>query len=327
MRYFVTGATGFIGSWVAQFLVEKGEEVTCLIRESSNLRWLKELPVELVKGSLFQPETLKEAIKQADYVLHIAGVTKALSIEDYYRGNVDTTRNLMELIRGYNPGIKKLVFLSSQAAVGPSLEGRALVESDPPHPISDYGRSKLKSEEVVLKYQNEIPVTILRPPAVYGPRDSDILNVFKNIHWGVNLKVGIKDQVVSIIHVHDLARGIILAAELPQSAGETYFICNDEPVAWSEVTYYLQDIMNKKRVITISIPPGVARGIATLIEFQARLRGKPTILNRQKIAEVDAQYWVISNEKIKNQLHFVPHIPLYDGLFETWRWYRQMGWL
>ena len=326
MNYFITGATGFIGSWVAQFLAEKGEQVTCLIRATSNLRWLQALPVTFAEGSLFDKESLKEPVKNADYVLHIAGITKAVTVQDYYRGNVQATRNLLEVIRDVKPEIRKFVHISSQAAAGPSPEGVALTENYPAQPVSDYGKSKLESEREVLQFRQHFPITILRPPAVYGPRDTDVFEVFKNIQHGINLKVGGIDQLVSIIHVHDLARGILLTAESPQSHGQTYFICNDQPIAWSQVTAMLSEIMQKK-VLTIPIPYSVAYGVSGVIELIARLRKKPTILNRQKMKEVNARYWVISNEKIKAELGFEPRVPLYEGLKETWQWYRNMGWL
>lgn len=326
MNYFITGATGFIGSWVTQFLTEQGNRVTCLIRRTSNLRWLKNLPVELVEGTLFRSDSFKEALQTADYVLHIAGVTKALSIQEYYRGNVEATRNLLDTIKAINPGIKKFVHVSSQAAVGPSPGNTALTEASPPHPISDYGKSKLESEKLVFHYQDVFPVTILRPPTVYGPRDTDVLEVFRNISRGINLQVGRTEQVVSIIHVFDLARGIILAAEHPNAAGEIYFICNDQPVGWSQVTAKIAEILQKKP-ITIPIPYPIAYGVSALMELQARVLGKATILNRQKMQEVAAGYWVISNRKIKTELNFEPRVPLSEGLAETLRWYQETGWL
>jgi len=326
MNYFITGATGFIGSWVTQLLTEQDNRVTCLVRKTSNLRWIKDLPVELVEGTLLNPDSFKAALQTADYVLHIAGVTKALSIQDYYRGNVEATRNLLDVITVVNPKIKKFVHISSQAAAGPSPGNTALTETSLPHPISDYGKSKLESEKLVLQYKEAFPVTILRPPTVYGPRDTDVFEVFKNISRGINLKVGRTDPVVSIIHVLDLARGIILAAEHPQSAGEIYFICNDEPVAWSRVSAEIAEIMQKKP-ITISIPYPIAYGVSALMELQARILKKATILNRQKMQEVAAGYWVISNQKIKAGLNFASRVALSEGLAETWKWYREMGWL
>lgn len=326
MNYFITGATGFVGSWVAQELSRKGEQVTCLVRKTSNLKWLKGLPAAYHYGSLLEPETLKEGIRNADYVLHIAGVTKALSLKEFYSGNVEATRNILEVVKAENPGIKKFVHISSQAAAGPSAGKLPKDETAPANPLTDYGRSKLQSEETARQYMEFFPLTILRPPTVYGPRDTDVFEVFKNVRMGVNLKVGSNDPVVSIIHAFDLARGIMVAAEHPKSSGETFFITNEEPCAWSEVIDILQKLMHKK-VLTIPIPYPLAYSAGAAMELAARLSGKPTILNRQKIREVRAGYWVASSRKIKEYLGFTPRLSLQQGLKETLEWYQEHKWL
>ena len=328
MKYFLTGATGFVGSWVAKQLVDKDEEVACLVRKTSNLRWLKDLPVEYHYGSLNDPESLKAGIKTADYVLHIGGVTKALTIDEFYKGNVEATRNILDVVMAVNPGLKKFVYVSSQAAAGPSPPnpGKAMDETAAMQPLTDYGTSKLQGEEVVLAFMPDLPITILRPPTVYGPRDTDVFEVFKNVKNRVNLKIGSHDPVVSIIHVYDLARGIIHAAEHPKSNGEVYFIANKKPCVWSEVIDILQALMDRK-VVNIPVPYPVAYGFGGVVEFFSKLNGKPSILNRQKMREVNAGYWVISSQKIKEQLDFSCEISLRDGFKNSLEWYQNEGWL
>ncbi|MCB0304454.1 MAG: NAD-dependent epimerase/dehydratase family protein [Calditrichaeota bacterium] len=326
MRYFVTGATGFVGSWVAQQLVERGDEVICLARKTSNLRWLKDLPVQYHYGSLLDAKSLQDGIKSADYVLHIGGVTKALSIQEFYAGNVEATRNLMETVKTVNPDVKRVVYVGSQAAVGPSPQGTLLDETCEMAPITDYGTSKMQGEAVAREYMADLPVTILRPPAVYGPRDTDVFEVFKSVKNRVNLKVGSGDPHVSIIHVFDLARGIIEAALHEKSAGETYFICNETPCYWSEVIAILEKLM-EKQVLNLAIPYPVANLFAGAMELAGRLSGKPTILNRQKIREVNAAHWIVSAEKIKRELGFTTQLSLEAGLAQTLEWYQEQGWL
>ncbi|NOX37348.1 MAG: NAD-dependent epimerase/dehydratase family protein [Calditrichaeota bacterium] len=328
MKVFVTGATGFVGSWVvAEFIRQYPEaQLVCLVRPTSNLRWLQHQPVILFTGSLTDPESLLPALEGVDYVLHIAGVTKALHIADYYRGNVAATQNLLEAVYRAAPDVQKVVHISSQAAVGPSPSPEPIDESHPCHPITDYGKSKLESEKIARQWMDRLPITILRPPAVYGPRDTDVFQVFKNLKWGIELKIGGREQWVSIIHVFDLARGIVLAATHPASAGETYFVCNDDVYPWSHITRLLQQIIGKKAV-TLSIPYPIAYGAAAIIEAVAYLRRKPTILNRQKMREVRQPYWGISNRKIKQQLGFRQSISLEEGLRQTFQWYLEQGWL
>jgi len=326
MRVFLTGATGFVGSWVAEKLVDKGYETTCLVRKTSNLRWIEHLPLTLTYGSLFDEKSLEKGLEGADYLLHIAAVTKALKIQEYYRGNAEATENILKICKEKNPSIKKIIHVSTQAVVGPSPSKETIFEDAICHPLTDYGKSKLQSEQIVQNYMQDLPITILRPPTVYGPRDTDVFEVFKNIKFGINLKVGSKEQHVSLIHVLDLAEGIIHAMESPKGIGEIYFICNEKIYKWSEVVNKLSEIMNKKP-ITLPIPTNMAYGVSAAIELWANIRNKPTILNRQKIREVTEPYWTISNHKIKTELGFSPKISLEEGLRMSVEWYRENGWL
>lgn len=326
MKVFMTGATGFVGSWVAEKLIEKGGEVTCLVRRSSNLKWIQHLPLKHHYGSLSDSDSLKEGAKNADYILHIGGVTKALKVEEYYRGNVQATENLLEAVLAVNPNLKKFVHLSSQAAVGPSESLTPIDETHPCRPLTDYGKSKLQTEQIVRQYFDKLPVTILRPPTVYGPRDTDVFEAFRNVKYGINLKIGKAEQYVSLIHVFDLAEAIVHTAQSDKGCGETYFVCNDQPYPWSEIVGLIKDIMGK-RTIDLSVPYAVAYGIASFTEAAAKLRGKATILNRQKMQEIRQPYWTVSNQKMKAQLKFSPQLSLQQGIRITLEWYRQNGWL
>ena len=326
MRYFVTGGTGFVGSWVVKQLTDAGNDVTCLVRKTSNLRWLEGLPVQYCYGSLNDPHSMAEAIAQSDYILHIAGVTKALKPEAYYRGNVTATQNLLNVTLVENSKVRQVVVVSSQAACGPSLPGQKKTEEDPCTPLTDYGKSKLQADQIAQSFFDKLPITILRPPTVYGPRDTDVLEVFKTVKAGVNLKVGGKDPEVSIIHVFDLARGIITAATDNRATGQIFNICNPEPCVWSDVISILQGIMNKK-VLNIPVPYAAAYAFAGIMELGAKLTGKPSILNRQKMIEVNAARWVYSSEKIRRILGFETEISLPKGLEDTYRWYLENKWL
>jgi nucleoside-diphosphate-sugar epimerase len=326
MKVFLTGATGFVGGWVAEKLVEKGYDTICLVRKTSNLRWIEHLPVTLHYGSLFEEKSLEKGVQGVDYVLHIAAVTKALKIKEYYRGNVLATENILKICKEKNPLIKKIIHVSTQAVVGPSPSREPISEDVDCHPLTDYGKSKLESEQIVRNYMKELPITILRPPTVYGPRDTDVFEVFKNVKFGVNLKVGIKEQYVSLIHVFDLAEGIIHAMEASKGKGEIYYICNEEIYEWSEVVNKLSKIMHKKP-ITLPIPTSLAYGVSAAIELWANIRKQPTILNRQKIREVTEPFWTISNRKIRTELGFIPKLSLEDGLRITVEWYKENGWL
>ncbi len=325
-RIFLTGATGFVGSFVAQRLVEQRHEVVCLVRPTSNLRWIRDLPLTLVQGSLFQPETYREYLRQSEYILHVAGVTKGLKIQDFYRGNVETTRYLLETVVTLGVPLRRFLLVSSQAAVGPSPSRELIKEDFPCRPITDYGRSKLAAERLLFSFRNNVPFTIVRPPAVYGPRDTDILNFFKNLKAGFNLTVGKVDQWLSLVYVEDLARGILQAAFSPEAVGKTYFLCEDQAYFWSQVSRLATDIMGKS-VRTVHVPYGVAYLVASILELVSKIRRKPTILNRQKMKEIRQPYWGISNQRARKDLGYRTHVPLEAGIKRTIEWYQQMGWL
>ncbi len=311
---------------MAHFLCEQGAAVSCIVRSSSNLRWLTSLNVSLVTASLHDPETLRDVLRQARFLFHIAGVTKATTPYQFYRGNVETTETLLRAAYRYGRKIEQILLLSSQAAAGPSPGPEPIDEESPCRPVSTYGKSKLRAEELAREWMDRLPITILRPPAVYGPRDSDVLEVFRNVARGLDLRVGSTEQQVSLIHVHDLARGIILAGTHRDAIGKTYFIANPNPYRWSEVVQQMARIMNRT-VRTIRVPVILAYAVATLAEAWSAFRGRPGIVNRDKIREVAYPYWIVSSRRIGQELGFETHIDLPHGLVQTYRWYREQHWL
>jgi len=169
MRALVTGASGFIGSNLVDRLLPEGVSVKCLVRRRSNLAWLKHLPVTLVTGDFQEPASLAPAVADTEVVFHVAGATRAPRRALYFRGNFEATRNLLRACENYGPADQKFILISSLAAAGPS-EGVPLTEDQPPRPVSAYGESKLWAERAVLEFSQKRPATIIRPPAVYGPR-------------------------------------------------------------------------------------------------------------------------------------------------------------
>ncbi len=204
-RVLVTGGTGLVGSHLVELLLRKGHAVTCLVRDPERLRWLGGMDVDLVQGDCSQPGSLVPAVRGASIVFHLAGLTKAIHARDYYRVNHLGTRNILEACARHNPGIEKFVLVSSHAAAGPSRDGRPVKETDVPGPVSDYGRSKLLAEEEALRYKNELPVVILRPSAVYGPRDADMYELFRWAARGLTLEIRGGERYFNLCYVEDLA--------------------------------------------------------------------------------------------------------------------------
>ncbi len=333
MRTLVTGATGFIGSILVESLLdlkesrEKGpERIFCLMRRPAAGTWLENLPVELVHGDLFADAALIPVLSEASHVIHLAGVTKARTEAEYFHSNAETTSHLLELCARHARKLERFVYVSSIAAAGPSLHGDPVTEDDPPRPMSIYGRSKLAGELACQERREELPITIIRPPVVYGPRDKDVYQYFKQVKMGLRLRLGRHERKVSMIHVHDLVAGIIIACEHPRAVGETYFITNSQSYDWHELGQAVADAMHRK-TLSLTVPEAVAPVLAAVSELVAKITGKPALLNFDKISEMREYYWVCSGEKARQQLGFVPALSIQEGLQNTWQWYRENGWL
>jgi nucleoside-diphosphate-sugar epimerase len=326
MKAFITGANGFIGSFLVEKLLEQNFEVTCLVRKTSNLRWIKNLPIRFEYGDVTNFDSLIDAVKTKDYIFHCGGIVRARTESDFLRVNYSGSKNLLEVCKQHNPNLKRFVYVSSQAAAGPSVDGIPITETIPPNPISNYGRSKLQGEEITREYSQHFSTTIIRPPSVYGPRDSDILTIFKYVKSGIKPKIGRKEKRISIVHVNDLVRGIILAAKHKNAENETFHISNQQNVSVKELMNLIAQVMDKNG-IEITVPEFLLDIVAFFSENLARLSGKVAILNRDKVREMKQQYWLVDSNKAEKKLRFSSEIDIKDGLKQTYLWYQKQGWL
>lgn len=326
MKALVTGGTGFVGSHIVDQLLEKKYTVRCLIRKSSDTKWLNGKPIEFVYGDLFDQPALQEAVTGVDYIYHSAGVTKAKTPEEYYRGNAEGTKNLLQATIKHNPGVRRFVHVSSQTAVGPSPTQTPIDESASPHAITTYGKSKLEAENECEKVKGSIPITIVRPPAVFGERDKDVFEFFNTMSKGLQPMVGFTEKYVSLIHVFDLARGIIMAAESERSQGQLYFITSKEVYGWKQIGEVTRKVM-QKRALAIRLPEFVVHVIAAFAEVGAKFSTKPALINFEKARDMVQNYWTCSHEKAKRDFGFEQQIELETGIRRTIQWYRSEGWL
>jgi nucleoside-diphosphate-sugar epimerase len=322
----LTGASGFIGSHLAEDLLAKGFRVRALVRTTSDLKWLKGLELELAYGSFDDQASLADAVRDVDYIFHIAAA-KSGSRDRIFRDNVEATVSLARAAVENAPGIRRFVFSSSQAAAGPS--DRLEEPRCEPHqcrPLSDYGRSKLEAERRLMKLADQIPLTIIRPPTVYGPRDTDVLLYFQWINRGLTLLPGFKKRYVNLIFVGDLTEGMIAAARSDAATGRTYFLSHPQSYSWQEISSAIARSLDKK-TLPLRIPLGLARFAALLAEGGAMAAGKNSIFNRQKVREMSQKYWTCSPGRAEKDFGFRCRHDLKRGLNITARWYRENGWL
>lgn len=322
MRALVTGATGFVGSHLAEALRERGDTVTALARSARRAEALGPLGVAVVEGDLHDAAALARAVEGQDVILHVAGLVAARSEAEFLRANRDGTANL--LAAAERAGIPRFVLVSSMAAAGPAPRGRPLAGGEPPRPVTAYGRSKLAAEQVVTA--GRLPWTIVRPPAVYGPRDREILKVFRLARLGVAPVFGDGRQELTAVHGADLAGALVAAATAPAAAGKVYYACHPEVFTSGGFVQAIAAAMGR-RVRLIGLPGGLARGLLTLTELGARVTGRPTILTRDKANEFFQDAWTGDPRPLSSDTGWRARFDLAHGLADTYRWYRSAGWL
>jgi dihydroflavonol-4-reductase len=304
----VTGATGFVGSHLVDFLLEKGWSVRALVRRSSNLRWLEGKPVGRV-----DPDA--SPLPDADVLFHVAGVIRADTYADYLAGNRDLALRVFEAAR-----TRRFVHVSSLAVAGP---GESVDETTPCAPISLYGKSKREGEEAIWRLRDRIPVTVIRPPVVYGPRDFGLYDLYRTLSKGLRPEIG-GPKRISIVHVRDLVAGIVAAAEAPAAANEVFYLANEAAVEISDVMGMVQRSLGK-RALRVGIPDRVVRFLGGVVEDAASLVGKRSMFGRDKALEMTQKAWCCSPAKAARLLGWRAAQPLERGMADAVAWYRSQG--
>lgn len=325
-RVLVTGGTGFIGSQLIRYLLERGVSVRCLVRKTSDRRRLEGMDVEVVVGDITDYDSLIPAVTGMDAVFHVAARTTSSTEEEFYQANVIGTVNLLKGVIQANPDLKRFLYVSSQAAAGPSRAGSPVTESDLPHPVTPYGASKLAAEEAVMAFSSQIPVTIVRPSVVYGPRDKNIFEFFRLVSKGIKPVLGWRDRYGSFIYVEDLIQGLYSAARSERAIGQIYFMVCESRISWRELDREIANAL-EKRAITIHIPISIAMLIALFRETFAKIKGETSMVNREKIRELRERFWICDGSRAEEELGFHPRISLREGIERSAGWYEAEGWL
>lgn len=335
-RCLITGASGFVGSNLARRLRGDGWDVRCLIRSTSQLDQLEPLGVELVQGSLDDPASLRAAADDVDVVFHLAGRTAALRASQYTLDNAEGTQRLAEACAASsNPPV--LLMVSSLAAGGPGTMKCPRHESDVERPVSAYGRSKLAAEKAAATAAGNLPVSIIRPPVVFGQADRASLQLYRSMQFlPLHLSPGLRRFPMSLVHVSDLCDAMIRVAvhgervEAGNNGSDVgrgkYFVAADRHITYGEMGQLAARAAGWA-VATVPVPRPIFWMAGCLGEAVGRLRKRPALINWDKVREACAAGWVCSDEKIRTQLGYKPGAPLEERFAETVLWYREHGWL
>lgn len=322
----VTGASGFVGSHLVDALLERGWHVRCLVRRTSSLHWLSADRVELVHGNVGDASAegvaaLGRAVLGARVVFHLAALTSAARDCDYKRVNVGGTRRVTEAVARSAPEAL-VVFCSSLAAAGPSRDGRPVREEDEAHPVSAYGRSKLAAERALAL----LPVrhVVVRPPAVYGPRDVDVLAAFRLAARGLALRIGPPGQRLSLVHARDLALGLATAAG--REARGLYYMSDGVVHTWTEVVDGIAAAVGRSARV-VAVPRAAALLVAHADRARARWLGGKPLLTPDRVRELSLPEWTCGDTRARRELGYASRTALEEGLGETAAWYRSHGWL
>lgn len=323
----ITGSNGFVGSHLVDLLISEGFKVTCIVRRGSNLQWLKGKSIELAQCGLENVEDLKRVVHDADYVFHIAGVVNAPSTEGYFKGNVETTANILEACLTAK-NLKKILVTSSMASAGPAEgAGKPLREDAPMLPINAYGRSKKEQEELCAQYFDRLPICIARPPAVYGPRDTEVLLFFSAIKKGIFPLLGLTGyKTFGFIYCKDLVKGMLDMVRSDKTAGQAYFLGSAREFTWKEVADVIGAELGKKAT-AIRIPHFVVYGVAAVSQVYSRLFGKKVDLDMERARLILCPSWYCSVEKAERDFGFKEEFSLDKAVKETVEWYKGNGWL
>jgi nucleoside-diphosphate-sugar epimerase len=324
----VTGSTGFIGSHLVDALHARGATVRALVRPETS-RAKRDDRVERFEADVLDDRSVRESRvwEGATHVFHLAGVTRGRTLSHFRAGNVFPTANVLAALAARSGKPPRIVLVSSQAAAGPAPSGDApLRETDRPVPVEAYGRSKLQAEQAVARYRDDLPITIVRPASVYGPRDRDFLAVFKQASRRVALHAVPRDHAFSIVHVTDLVDALIRAGERPAAVGRTYFVADEMPLTWGRL-YDEVAAAAGSSPLQLEVPPSAVRIAAHAGDLLSTLTGRSTLLNRNKAALARPRWWLCDASRARAELEWKSVVPLQVGVRDTYNWYVDAGWL
>jgi nucleoside-diphosphate-sugar epimerase len=348
MRILVTGASGFIGSYIVQEGLDKGFEVWAGVRGTSSRGYLQDERIRFAQLDLSDPDTLLRQLREYkeemggngwDYVVHAAGATKCQNEIDFYRTNTDGTRHLIDALRAADMIPLRFVFVSSLSIFGairekpvrkPSQDNpwiySPILLTDVPKPNTAYGRSKLKAEEYLL-LQKDFPYTILRPTGVYGPREKDYFMMAKSIKQHIDFAVGYKPQEITFVYMMDVVQAIYKCVESPAAEGKAYFLSDGEVYNSRRFSDLLQQNLGNPWVMHIKAPLRLLRIICWISTRVSHFSGKMNALNDDKFHILSQRNWQCDIEPAMRDFNYKPQWKLEEGVQSTIKWYKENGWI
>ncbi|MBQ3835032.1 MAG: NAD(P)-dependent oxidoreductase [Elusimicrobia bacterium] len=318
MRILITGANGFVGSHITEQLISDKHEITALIRKSSNIKYIKDCNINYEYVSLDDEEKLTKLLAKFDVVLHCAGVVRALNWEGYEKTNIIGTRNIVNAAIKNKSTLKKFIYISSQAAMGPSTTETPKLLTEKESPVSFYGKSKLLAEQEVKKLEGNVPYTILRPASVYGPRDKDIFIFFNLVKHHLKPQTYAK-RFIQLVFVKDIAGVISKILENENTNNKTYYLSDGSIYTWKSVAETIAKANNIK-TIPVMLFDFIFKTTAALYEVVAKFTKKPQVLSREKIVEMLQTYWTADSSAITKDTGF-EFKKLEIGAKITYNWY------
>ena len=331
MKILITGASGFIGSFIVEEALRRGFETWAAMRKSSSREYLQDERIHFIELNLSSKAQLVEQLRphQFDYVVHAAGVTKCLNKQDFRRINTEGTKHLVDAILELQMPIKRFIYLSSLSIFGAIKEQQPyeeIKETDTPQPNTEYGRSKLEAEKYLESVSSRVPYIILRPTGVYGPREKDYFIMAKSIKQHSDFAVGYQRQDITFVYVKDVVQAVFLALEKGEN-GRKYFLSDGQVYQSTTFSDLIHEELGRPWWIRITAPVWVLRIITFVGEYVGQMTGKVTALNNDKYNILKQRNWRCDIQPAINELGYQPTYNLEQGVKETIQWYKDNGWL
>lgn len=331
MKILITGASGFIGSFIVEEALKRGFETWAAVRKSSSKAFLQDERIHFIELNLSSKEQLVEQLKgqQFDYVVHAAGVTKCLNKADFRRINTEGTKNLVNALLEVGMPLKRFVFISSLSIFGAIKEQQPyeeIRETDTPQPNTAYGRSKLEAEQYLTTLGDRLPYIILRPTGVYGPREKDYFIMAKSIQQHSDFAVGYKRQDITFVYVQDVVQAVFLALDRGEN-GRKYFLSDGQVYQSTTFSDLIHEELGCPWWIRITAPVWVLRVVTFFGEYVGRMTGKVTALNNDKYNILKQRNWRCDIQPAMDELGYQPQVQLAEGVKRSIKWYKDNGWL